>query len=70
MPTQENMSETLRSLIDTLEGMHHEMGEGPYMHAHATAHEQFRSLGSDAERNLARLHVQKRPALQLLISFP
>lgn len=69
MSTQQNMSETLRSLIAILEEMSPKMGEGPYMHAHATAHEQFRSLTDEAERDVARLHVQQRPVLQQLISF-
>lgn len=68
MPTVKEKDD-LRTLLEILEEMSPTMGEGPYMHAQATAHEQFRAL-SEEEQGKARQHLSAKPELQQLISFP
>lgn len=45
------------------------MGEGPYMHTHATVHETFRALNAEEQVQARRL-LDDRPELRPLISFP
>jgi hypothetical protein len=63
------MSEKLRTLIAHLNEMSPRMGEGPYMHTHATVHETFRALNVEEQLQARRL-LESRPELKPLISFP
>lgn len=69
MASTGEISKNLRTLIEHLDEMNPRMGEGPYMHTHATVHETFRALSAEEQMKARRLLATK-PELHTLISFP